>query len=183
VSARGKARKRALDVLFECDARGLPLGETLDAWGREHPLNPYTVTVVEGVAERQLQIDQVVAAYSEGWDLDRMPAVDRAVLRIGVFELLYSPDVPPEVAVAEAVRLATELSTDESPTFVNGLLSAVSQHRAEILDRAEIEDDLLLAQNGGGSRSDGGAGPVPEAGLSSPGGDGAGEGSGTVGGR
>jgi N utilization substance protein B len=181
VSARGKARKRALDVLFECDARELPLGQTLDAWGRENPLNPYTVTLVDGVAEHQQRIDEVVAMYSEGWDLDRMPAVDRTVLRIGVFELLYAPDVPPEVAIAEAVRLATELSTDESPTFVNGLLSAVAQHRAEIVDRADLRDDASLPQNGGGSGSDGDTEPAAE--PASGGGTGPGDGSDDPGGR
>jgi N utilization substance protein B len=175
VSARGKARKRALDVLFECDARGLPLGQTLESWARDHALNPYTVTLVDGVAEHQQRIDEIVSTYSEGWDLDRMPAVDRTVLRIGVFELLFAPDVPPEVAVSEAVRLATDLSTDESPAFVNGLLSAVAQHRTDLLGAASP------LQNGGGSGSQGGegedVGPEPEGGLASD------AGPGTVGGR
>jgi N utilization substance protein B len=143
VSARGKARKRALDLLFECDARGLPLDATLADRARETALNPYTVTLVEGVAAHQRHIDDVVSTHAEGWDLDRMPAVDRAVLRLGVYELLYSADVPPPVAVAEAVRLATELSTDASPSFVNGVLSTVALHRDE------------LARNGGGSGSGG----------------------------
>jgi N utilization substance protein B len=155
-----------LDVLFECDARGLPLGQTLDAWARDAPLNPYTVTLVDGVAEHQQRIDEIVGRYSQGWDLDRMPAVDRAVLRIGVFELLFAPDVPPEVAVAEAVRLATDLSTDESPAFVNGLLSAVAQHRADLVDQPP------LPQNGGGSGSGG------DVDRDGPPGSGGGEGSG-----
>jgi N utilization substance protein B len=141
VTARGKARKRALDVLFECDARGLALGETLDAWSREQPLNPYTVSLVRGVAEHQSRIDEVLRTYSQGWDLDRMPAVDRTVLRLGVYELLYADDLPVAVAVSEAVRLATDLSTDDSPAFVNGVLSAVAQHRDEIAEDGGVSGD------------------------------------------
>ncbi len=137
MSARGKARKRALDMLFECDARRLPLDATLAARARESDLNPYAARLVEGVAAHQARIDQVLGTYSQGWPLDRMPAVDRAVLRIGTYELLYSDDVPAPVAVAEAVRLATELSTEESPTFVNGLLGRIADLRDEL--RAEAE--------------------------------------------
>jgi N utilization substance protein B len=125
VSARGKARKRALDMLLECDARGLPLDATLADWTTDATPNPYTVTLVEGVAAHRGRVDEVISRYARGWDLDRMPAVDRAVLRIGVYEVLYSDDVPAEVAVSEAVRLATELSTDDSPAFVNGVLATV----------------------------------------------------------
>ena len=132
MSARGKARKRALDMLFECDARRLPLDATLADRARESDLNPYAALLVEGVAAHQARIDQVLGTYSQGWPLDRMPAVDRAVLRIGTYELLYSDDVPAPVAVAEAVRLATELSTEESPTFVNGLLSRIADLRDEL---------------------------------------------------
>jgi N utilization substance protein B len=141
VTARGKARKRALDVLFECDARGLALGATLDAWARDQPLNPYTVSLVRGVAEHQPRIDEVLRSYSQDWDIDRMPAVDRTVLRIGVYELVFGEDVPAPVAVSEAVRLATELSTDDSPGFVNGVLSAVAQHRDEIVQAGDPSGD------------------------------------------
>lgn len=139
MSARGKARKRALDMLFECDARSLPLDATLAERTREGDPNPYTVRLVEGVAAHHGRVDEVISTYAHGWDIDRMPAVDRAVLRIGVYELLWVDDVPAPVAVSEAVRLATELSTDESPAFVNGVLSTVAEHRVE------------LAQQGSGS--------------------------------
>ena len=125
MSARSKARKRALDVLFASDVRGEPAGEALDraiAEG-EGPTNDYTAVLVRGVVEHRVRIDELLSSYSEGWTLDRMPAVDRNVLRIGAFELLWSPDVPDPVAISEAVGLVRELSTDESPGFVNGLLA------------------------------------------------------------
>jgi transcription antitermination protein NusB len=125
VSARTKARKRALDVLFESDLRGVdPLGVLRDRVARaETPLNPYTAELVEGVVAHRERIDELLSTYSVGWTLDRMPAVDRNILRLGTYELLWEDDVPDPVAVSEAVELARELSTDESPTFVNGLLA------------------------------------------------------------
>jgi len=124
-SARTKARKRALDILYESDLRGVPLGATLpdrlDATDR--PVNPYTVTLVEGVAEHQERIDELISTHASGWTLDRMPAVDRNLTRLAVFEIWYVADVPDEVAISEAVRLASELSTGESPAFINGLLA------------------------------------------------------------
>ena len=88
-------------------------------------MNEYTVELVEGVVERQARIDELLATYSEGWTLARMPAVDRTILRLGTYELLWREDVPDVVVLSEAVRLATELSTDESPRFVNGLLGRI----------------------------------------------------------
>ncbi len=127
MSARSKARKRALDVLFECEVRGLPLGETLDerVLAAEPPVNEYTVRLIHGVAEHQARIDELVAAYARGWSLDRMPTVDRNALRIGVFELLYVDEVPDAVAISEAMNLVRDLSTDDSPAFVNGVLGSV----------------------------------------------------------
>ena len=124
MSARGKARKRALDILFESELRGEATGSTLAARLErgDPPVNGYTVELVEGVLAHQERLDELLATYSEGWTLERMPAVDRNVLRIGLYELLYRDDVPDGVALAEAVGLASELSTDESPRFVNGLL-------------------------------------------------------------
>jgi N utilization substance protein B len=129
MAARTKARKRALDVLFECEVRGLPLGSTLDerVVAAEPPVNEYTVELIRGVSEHQARIDELLATYAEDWTLERMPPVDLAVLRIGVFELLWCDDVPDEVAVSEAVDLVSSLSTDESPRFVNGLLGRLLQ--------------------------------------------------------
>ncbi|HET6739617.1 MAG TPA: transcription antitermination factor NusB [Kribbella sp.] len=129
MSARSKARKRALDVLFESEVRGLPVGGTLAdrVSDNDPPVNEFTVALVEGVAKHAEQIDELLETHSVGWTLDRMPAVDRNILRIGTYELLYDDQVPDVVAVSEAVALARDLSTDESPTFVNGLLARLLQ--------------------------------------------------------
>jgi len=135
MSARTKARKRALDVLFAAELRGESATEALDraiAEG-EAPTNDYTVVLVRGVEEHRARIDEVLASYSEGWTLDRMPAVDRNVLRLGVWELLWTDDVPDAVAISEALALVTELSTDESPQFVNGVLGAVERNKATLV--------------------------------------------------
>jgi N utilization substance protein B len=126
VSARTKARKRALDLLYEAEMRGLePLalvGERL-AEGGGPALPDYAVTLVEGVAAHRERIDELLATYAVDWTLDRMPPVDRNLLRIGAWELLYADDVPDAVAISEAVELASTLSTDDSARFVNGLLA------------------------------------------------------------
>lgn len=128
MGARTKARKRALDVLFEAEARGVaPSGVYLrHATEASSPLNPYSETLVNGVVAQIDRIDELIATYAEGWTLDRMPAVDRNLLRIGIFEILFSEEVPANVAIDEAVGLAGELSTDESPAFVNGVLAKIA---------------------------------------------------------
>ena len=134
MSARTKARKRALDVLFASELRGESANEALDralAEG-ERPNNDYTVTLVRGVVEHQERIDQLLRDYSEGWSLERMPAVDRNVLRIGVFEMLYAEDVPDPVAISEAMALVGDLSTDESPAFVNGVLGTILRNKPSL---------------------------------------------------
>jgi N utilization substance protein B len=126
VAARTKARKRAVDLLFEADQRGLNardlLAERLARPVTEAPLSQYTADLVEGVVAHWTDINELLSTYSQGWSLDRMPSVDRAILRLGAFEVLYAEDVPEGVAIAEAVELAKSLSTDDSPKFVNGLL-------------------------------------------------------------
>jgi N utilization substance protein B len=124
VGARSKARKRALDVLYEAAQRDLdPLSTLGDRLAQSDPPVPeYAVELVEGVVAHRERIDELLATYAEDWTLDRMPPVDLAILRIGAFEVLWCPDVPDAVAVSEAVLLASDLSTDESPRFVNGLL-------------------------------------------------------------
>jgi len=128
VGARTKARKRAVDVLFEADQRGLSPLAVMDAEGRrsDRTMNPYTRVLVEGVVERMSDIDALLATHSVEWPVDRMPAVDRAILRLGTYELLWGPEVPPAVAIDEAVELAKELSTDDSPGFVNGVLGKIA---------------------------------------------------------
>jgi transcription antitermination protein NusB len=125
VSARTKARKRALDILFESEQRRVDVLETLAARvaGGEPPVGDYTVALVEGVVAQGPRIDELLTTYAQGWSLDRMPAVDRAILRLGAFELLWGEEIPDAVAISEAVGLARDLSTDESPGFVNGLLA------------------------------------------------------------
>jgi N utilization substance protein B len=129
---RHHARKRAVDLLFEAEARGLTAAEVAEqrtALAESKPeidsLSPYTVTVARGVTEHAAHIDELISAHLQGWTLQRLPAVDRAVLRVAVWELLHADDVPEPVAVDEAVELAKELSTDDSPGFVNGVLGQV----------------------------------------------------------
>ncbi|MEJ2579331.1 MAG: transcription antitermination factor NusB [Kineosporiaceae bacterium] len=135
MGARSKARRRALDVLFEADQRGndprVVLGERIRA--AQPPVPEYTVQVVEGVLEYRDRIDELISTYSQGWTLDRMPAVDRTLLRLGTWELLFNPDVPDAVAIDEAVELARTLSTDESPAFVNGLLARLLEIKSGAL--------------------------------------------------
>ena len=127
MTARSKARKRALDILFEAEQRGLNAREVLRVRQAEPDasFNPYTAELVWGVVEHSDRIDDLLSTYSMGWSLDRMPAVDRNVLRIGVYELLWADDVPDAVAISEAVGLVQSLSTDESSSFVNGLLGRI----------------------------------------------------------
>jgi len=134
VSARSKARKRALDVLYESDLRSTDAVRTLAERVAlaEPPVNDYTIELVEGVQSNRHRIDEILAEYAEGWTVDRMPDVDRAVLRLGVYELLWRTDVPDAVAIDEAVELAKTLSTDESPRFVNGVLARVLKDRTPV---------------------------------------------------
>ena len=129
MGARSKARKRALDVLYSADLRGESATEALDRVieAGDQPSNDYTLTLVRGVAAQGARIDELLGEFSSGWTLDRMPAVDRNVLRLGVWELLWADDVPDTVAVTEAMALVQDLSTDESPTFVNGVLGAIQR--------------------------------------------------------
>jgi N utilization substance protein B len=135
VSARGKARNRALDVLFEAEQRSVSAFDVLKARREktDQIVNPYTLEIVEGVISQQTAIDEFLETYSQGWTLERMPSVDRIILRIGTWELLYNDDVPDGVAVSEAVALAKTLSTDESPSFINGLLGRLQQLKPSLL--------------------------------------------------
>jgi transcription antitermination protein NusB len=134
MSARSKARKRAVDILYEADVRGTDplttLGDRLAL--ASPPISDYTVLLVRGVVEHQTRIDEILTSFLEGWTMDRMPGVDRAVLRLGVYELLWRDDVPDAVAIDEAVELAKVLSTDASPKFVNGVLARVLRDRPEV---------------------------------------------------
>jgi N utilization substance protein B len=125
MGARSKARKRAVDVLYEAAQRDGDALQTLKdrLLQSDPPVPEYAVELVEGVVANRIRIDELLSTYAEEWTLDRMPPVDLAILRLGVFELLWRDDVPDAVVVSEAVELASSLSTDESPAFVNGLLA------------------------------------------------------------
>lgn len=131
MAARTKSRKRALDILFEADQRGENILEVLNTRllesGRETPLPEYSAEIVRGVAERWLELNTLIQEASPSWTLQRMPAVDRAILRIGAWEVLSSRDVPTAVAIDEAVELARDLSTHDSPAFVNGILGTIAR--------------------------------------------------------
>ena len=135
MAARSKARKRALDILYAADLRGESAVDALDraVADGEGPTNPYTASLVRGVVTHQSRIDELLSTYAEGWTLARMPTVDRNVLRIGVFELLHADDVPDAVAVSEAMTLVRDLSTDESPAFVNGVLGAIVRSKPTLV--------------------------------------------------
>ncbi|MFE2431943.1 transcription antitermination factor NusB [Streptomyces sp. NPDC059373] len=130
MAARNKARKRAFQILFEAEQRGVGPKVAMADWirlartdDRQPPVSEYTMQLIEGYAAHAERIDELLATYAVGWTLDRMPVVDRNVLRLGAYELIWEDDVPDAVALDEAVQLAKEFSTDESPAFVNGLLA------------------------------------------------------------
>ena len=128
---RHRSRQRALDTLFAADLRGISprevLDETLARLGAEVPPHvAYAVELVEGVLEHAQRIDELISTYAEGWTIERMPPVDRNLLRIAVYEIVFRDDIDDAVAMSEAVKLAEELSTDDSPRFINGLLSRIA---------------------------------------------------------
>ena len=136
MSTRSKARKAALDLLYESDIRKTNVGLLMRSriTDLEYVIRDFTKDLVEGVDINRRKIDELIATYSQGWDMDRMPVIDRNILRLAIFEILWSPDVPQAVAINEAIELAQTLSTDESSKYINGVLSKVF----------EIKSDLVL---------------------------------------
>jgi len=132
VSARSKARKQALDLLYETDIRGTNLLETLvardiPAEGPDaRPIREYTRELVNGVSDNRRKIDELITTYAQGWDMDRLPAVDRNILRLGIYEILWSTSVPTSVAIDEALDLAKELSSDDSSKYIHGVLGRIA---------------------------------------------------------
>jgi N utilization substance protein B len=132
VSARSKARKQALDLLYETDIRGTNLLETLvardiPADGPDaRPIREYTRELVNGVSDNRRKIDELIMTYAQGWDMDRLPAVDRNILRLGIYEILWSTSVPTSVAIDEALDLAKELSSDDSSKYIHGVLGRIA---------------------------------------------------------
>ncbi len=129
MSARSKARKRALDLIYASEMRKRSPLDALAEQAEAGPVNDYTRVLVTGVTEHQARLDEVLSGYVKGWTLDRMPAVDRNVLRLATYEVLYVDDVPDAVAVSEALNLVRDLSTDESPAYVNGVLGNIVRDR------------------------------------------------------
>jgi len=143
--ARSKARKRALDILYEAEIKDEPVLDLLAersapdsaAAAGSPPVSDYAAKLVRGVHAHRDRIDELLAQHSQGWALDRMPAVDRNILRIGVYELFWAADVPDGVVISEAVLLARDLSTDESPAFINGLLARLLELKPDLEPTAE----------------------------------------------
>lgn len=143
---RHKARKRAVDLLFEAEAKNVKATQLIAERREIYPTDDsvgtmyeYTVLVVEGVTTDASQVDAVIESHLENWKLNRLPAVDRAILRLAVWELLYANDVPIDVVLDEAVQLAKELSTDDSPSFVNGVLGKVAELAPQVRSAASAE--------------------------------------------
>ena len=137
MSARSKSRKRALDILYGADLRGVPIATLLAEESERAAAQPqresswgYARAIVEGVDTHLLDLDATIELHAEGWTLARMPVLDRAIARLGAWEILYNDEVPDGVAIAEAVESATTLSTEDSAGFINGLLGAIARERA-----------------------------------------------------
>ncbi len=137
MGARSKSRKRALDILYSADVRGDSINEALAAETARADADPkrsnswaYARDIVVGITEHGDEIDELIETYAQGWTIGRMPAVDRAIIRIGIWEVLFNEEVPDGVAISEAVESATVLSTEDSAGFINGLLGRIAQTRA-----------------------------------------------------
>ena len=134
MSTRSKARKAALDLLYEGDIRNRSAAELLNTRKNEleYLIREYTEFLVAGVVEKRERLDEIISMRAKDWDLDRMPVVDRNILRLGTFELLWGNDLPEGVAISEAVELAKTLSTEDSATYINGVLAAISEIKASL---------------------------------------------------
>ena len=138
MSARSKARKQALDILFESDIRGsVALGilvsrDVVEEGPDARPIREYTREIISGVSEHRRKIDELIATYAQGWDMDRLPAVDRSILRIGIYEIIWASQLPDAVAIDEALTLAKELSTDESAGYIHGVLGKIASIKESI---------------------------------------------------
>ena len=134
MSTRSKSRKAALDLLYEADIRGRSASDLLSArlLDEESYIREYTALLLDGVATHRRKIDELIILNAQGWDMDRMPAVDRNILRIAIYELLWNKEIPEKVAINEALELAKVLSTDDSVAYINGMLSTLVTHRDDI---------------------------------------------------
>ncbi len=135
MSARSKARKAALDLLYEGDIRKTSAISILNqrSGDLEFVIRDFTKELVQGVDENRRKIDELITTYSQGWDMDRMPVIDRNILRLAIYEILWSKDVPSAVAIDEAIELAQTLSTDDSSKYINGVLSKIIEIKADLV--------------------------------------------------
>ncbi len=135
MSTRSKSRKAALDLLYEADIRGRVAVDLLSSRmsDEEVYIREYTAQLLEGVASARKKIDELITLHAQGWDMDRMPAVDRNILRIAIYELLWSTEIPDKVAISEALELAKTLSTDDSVSYINGVLATIAANRDDIV--------------------------------------------------
>lgn len=138
MSARSKARKQALDILYESDIRNsdaiatLESREVLEEGPDARPIRDFTRELIAGVSANRRKIDELIATYAQGWDMDRLAAVDRNILRLGIYEIIWSDDLADGIAIDEAITLAKDLSTDDSATFIHGLLGKISSIKESI---------------------------------------------------
>lgn len=138
MSARSKARKQTLDLLYEADIRGasaadlLALRDVVEEGPDARPIREFTKILIAGITENKRKIDELIATYAQGWDMDRLPAVDRNILRLGIYEIVWSADLDDGIAIDEALTLAKELSTDESASYIHGVLGRVSSIKESI---------------------------------------------------
>lgn len=138
MSARSKARKQSLDLLYEADIRGasaielLALRDVVEDGPDARPIREFTRELIAGVSENKRKIDELITTYAQGWDMDRLPAVDRNILRLGIYEIVWSSDLDDGIAIDEALTLAKELSTDESAGYIHGVLGRISSIKESI---------------------------------------------------
>jgi len=138
VSARSKARKQTLDLLYEADIRGasaadlLALRDVVEEGPDARPIREFTKTLIAGVTDNKRKIDELITTYAQGWDMDRLPAVDRNILRLGIYEIVWTPELAEGIAIDEALTLAKELSTEESAGSIHGVLGKISQIKESI---------------------------------------------------
>jgi len=138
VSARSKARKQTLDLLYEADIRGASAAELLttrdvvEEGPDARPIRDFTRELISGITANKRKIDELITTYAQGWDMDRLPAVDRNILRLGIYEIVWTPDLAEGIAIDEALNLAKELSTEESAGYIHGVLGKISQIKESI---------------------------------------------------
>jgi len=138
VSARSKARKQALDLLYEADIRGASAADLLIARDLPQdgpdarPIREFTRELISGVTANKRKIDELITTYAQGWDMDRLPALDRNILRLGIYEIVWTPELSEGIAIDEVLNLAKELSTEESAVYIHGVLGKISQIRDSV---------------------------------------------------